>query len=66
VSALLDSQLLETVRDPDDLLLQVAERDLAAIVVRLAFPEVGDLIPLAALQEILPASLVQNSSKPCS
>src|SRR5207249_2352452 len=44
VGALLDAELLQRVREADDVLLQLAESDLAAVVLRLAFPEVGDLV----------------------
>ena len=49
MGALLDSELLQAVGEPDDFLLQLGECDLAAIVLRLAFPEIGNLVPQAAL-----------------
>src|SRR5229473_2841549 len=44
VCPLLDPQLLESVREPHHLLLQVAKRDLAPVVRGLPFPEVGHLV----------------------
>src|SRR5204863_3457657 len=39
---LADTELLQRVREADDLALQVAERDRAPLSIRLAFPVVGD------------------------
>jgi len=44
VRALLDAKLLQRVGEAHDVLLQLAEGDLAAVVLRLAFPEVSDLV----------------------
>src|SRR5207247_8555805 len=44
VRALLDVKLLQRVGEAHYVLLQLAEGDLAAVVLRLAFPEVSDLV----------------------
>jgi hypothetical protein len=44
VGALLDAQLLEGVGETDDIALEPAEGDLAAVVLRLALPVEGDLV----------------------
>ncbi len=49
VGAFLDPQLLQAVGKPDHLALEFAEGDLAAIVIWLAFPEIGNLVLVAML-----------------
>src|SRR5207302_10164612 len=49
VGSLFDPQLLQAVRKPDDLVLQVTERDLAPVVLGLSLPEVRHLVAKAAL-----------------
>ncbi len=44
VSTFLDAELLQGVGEAHDVLLELAKRDLAAILFRLALPEIGDLV----------------------
>jgi hypothetical protein len=46
---LANAERLERVGEADDLALQVAKRDPAALALRLAFPEVRELVPVAGL-----------------
>ncbi len=47
VSTFLDAELLQSIGEAHDVFLELAERDLTAIVFRLALPEIGDLVLVA-------------------
>src|ERR1700674_4540370 len=49
VRAFLHAELFQAVGEADDLALELHERDLASVVLRLALPEVGDLVALTVL-----------------
>src|SRR5205823_3207061 len=51
----LDAQLLERVGEADDVLLELAEGDLLAVLLRLALPEEGDLVLQPALDMAIDA-----------
>src|SRR2546421_5699376 len=55
VRTLLHAELLQAVGETNDLFLQLSERDLAAVILRLAFPEVRNLVAQAGFDVAIDA-----------